>query len=234
MPMIKTEIKIETADGAYDAYLAMPETSPAGGVIVIQEIFGVNDNIKDVANWLATMGYLALAPDLFWRIEPNVSLSDQTEAEWQKAFALMNAFDGDKGVGDIQAAITHLRTHPACNGKIGTIGFCLGGRLAYLAATRTDSDANISYYGVGLQDLLGEAKQISAPLVVHIAGRDEFVPPEAQAAIHAGLAAYPQVQLYDYADQDHAFTRENGMHYDAPATQLAHGRSLEVLAQNLK
>jgi len=234
MTKISSEtISIATPDGPYDAYLARPGGPAVGAVVVIQEIFGVNANIRDISDWLAGEGYLALAPDLFWRIEPNVSLTDQTEEEWQKAFALMNAFDSDLGAKDIQAAIEHIRNDAQCNGKVGTVGFCLGGRMAYLSATRTNADANVGYYGVGIQDILAEAENISAPLMLHIAGLDEFVPPEAQAAIHAGLDAHPHAALHDYAEQDHAFAREGGAHHDAAATKAAHGRTLALFAEAL-
>jgi len=226
-------IKVNTQSGDYDAYLARPQGDSVGAVVVIQEIFGVNADIRGIADWYAEQGYLALAPDLFWRVEPNVSLTDQTEEEWQKAFALMNAFDGDLGVQDIQAAIDTLRADSQCNGKVGTVGFCLGGRMAYLAATRTNADANVGYYGVGIQDLIGEAENISAPLVLHVAGLDEFVPAEAQAAIHAGLDTHPQVTVFDYAEQDHAFARIDGAHYDAAASEAAHQRTLAVFADAL-
>lgn len=226
-------IKVNTQSGDYDAYLARPQGDSVGAVVVIQEIFGVNADIRGIADWYAEQGYLALAPDLFWRVEPNVSLTDQTEEEWQKAFALMNAFDGDLGVQDIQAAIDTLRADSQCNGKVGTVGFCLGGRMAYLAATRTNADANVGYYGVGIQDLIGEAENISAPLVLHVASLDEFVPAEAQAAIHAGLDAHPQVTVFDYAEQDHAFARIGGAHYDAAASEAAHQRTLAVFADAL-
>ena len=226
-------IKVNTQSGDYDAYLARPEGDNVGAVVVIQEIFGVNADIRGIANWYAEQGYLALAPDLFWRVEPSVSLTDQTEEEWQKAFALMNAFDGDLGVQDIQAAIDTLRADSQCNSKVGTVGFCLGGRMAYLAATRSNADANVGYYGVGIQDLISEAENISAPLVLHVAGLDEFVPAEAQAAIHAGLGAHPQVTVFDYAEQDHAFARIGGAHYDAAASEVAHQRTLAVFADAL-
>ena len=225
-------ISITAEGGRFDAYLARPAAPHGGAVIVIQEIFGVNEN-KQVANWLAGQGYLAIAPDLFWRIEPNVALTDQSEEEWQKAFALMNAFDGDQGVKDIQAAIDHARGLDGCNGKVATLGFCLGGRMAYLAATRSSADASIGYYGVGIQDILDEATNISKPLILHIACEDDFVPAEAQAAMHAELDANPHVTLHDYEGQDHAFTREGGMHYNAEATALAHQRSLDLLATAL-
>ncbi|MBL6762197.1 MAG: dienelactone hydrolase family protein [PS1 clade bacterium] len=226
-------VKVEVAGGGdyFDAYLATPSGTPKGGVVVIQEIFGVNADIKETANWLAGEGYLALAPDLFWRQERNVALTDGSEEEWQKAFALMNGYDGDEGVGDLQAAIDYLRA--AGCAKVGTIGFCLGGRMVYLAACRTNGDAHASYYGVGIEGLLGEAGNITAPTLIHIAAEDAFVPKDAQTAIADGLAAHMQAEVHIYDGQDHAFARHNGMHYDADATALAHGRTLALFAEAL-
>ena len=228
-------VQITVNDDQFDAYLARPDNAsqgaPKGGIVVIQEIFGVNEDIKQTANWLAGEGYWALAPDLFWRQERNVSLSDGSEEEWQKAFALMTGYDGDEGIGDIQAAIDYLRA--AGCAKVGTIGFCLGGRMAYLAACRTNGDAHASYYGVGIQDILGEADNITAPTLVHIAAQDEFVPKPAQAAIAGGLADHALVDVHIYDGQNHAFARHNGTHYDAAASQLAHGRTLEMFAKTL-
>jgi len=229
-------ISIAADGGAFDAYLARPaQDNPAPGIVVIQEIFGVNPNIKGVADWLAGEGYCALALDLFWRLERNVSITDPDDAELEKAFGLMTAFDQQAGIGDVQTAINFLRADKdICTGKVGTLGFCLGGKMAYLSATGTDADANIGYYGVGIQDMLEDAKNISAPFVLHMAGQDEFVPAEAQAALHAGLDSHPHVSIFDYPDQDHGFTREGGMHYDAAATASAHARSLETLASALR
>jgi carboxymethylenebutenolidase len=224
-------VQVKIDDTYFDAYLARPESTPRGGIVVIQEIFGVNGDIKATADWLAGEGYLALAPDLFWRQGRNVALTDGSEEEWQKAFALMNGYDGDEGVGDVQAAIDHLRAHDCA--KVGTIGFCLGGRMVYLAACRTNGDAHASYYGVGIQDLLAEAQNISAPTLIHIAAEDEFVPKAAQAAIATGLAAHASVEVHIYDGQDHAFARHKGMHYDADATALAHGRTLDMFARAL-
>ncbi len=227
------KIKITGEDGDFSAYLAMPETlntdEPAPGVVVIQEIFGVNENIKSIADWLAGQGFVALAPDLFWRLEPDVSLTDKTEEEWQKAFSLMNDFDPQKGVTDIQSTINTLRSHPACNGKAGLIGYCLGGKMAYMAACGTDIDAAVGYYGVGIQDMLAEAENISNPLMLHIAGKDAFVPPEAQAAIETALGKHPQITLHVYADDDHAFAREGGEHYAAASAATANDRTLNLL-----
>ena len=227
-------VQISVGDAYFDAYLARAATASAtqkGGIVVIQEIFGVNADIRQTADWLAGEGYVALAPDLFWRQERNVSLTDSSEAEWQKAFALMNGYDGDEGVADIQAAIDYLRA--AGCAKVGTIGFCLGGRMVYLAACRTTGDAHASYYGVGIQDMLDEADKITAPTLIHIAAKDEFVPKEAQSAIADGWprTAWPEVHIYD--GQDHAFARHNGMHYDAAAAARAHGRTLDMFAKAL-
>lgn len=222
-------VHIQIQDDYFDAYLARPTAAAKGGIVVIQEIFGVNDDIKETADWLAGEGYLALAPDLFWQQERNVRLNAQTDADVEKAFALMTAYDGDAGVGDIQAAIDYLRA--AGCAKVGTIGFCLGGRMVYLAACRTNADAHASYYGVGIQDMLDEASKISAPTLLHIAEKDEFVPPAAQTAIADGLAGHDAARVHIYEGQDHAFARNHGMHYDAAAAELAHARSLALFAE---
>lgn len=222
-------VHIQIQDDYFDAYLARPATAAKGGIVVIQEIFGVNDDIKETADWLAGEGYLALAPDLFWQQERNVCLNAQTDSDVDKAFALMTAYDGDAGIGDIQAAIDYLRA--AGCAKVGTIGFCLGGRMVYLAACRTNADAHASYYGVGIQDMLDEASKISAPTLLHIAEKDEFVPPAAQTAIADGLAGHDAARVHIYEGQGHAFARNHGMHYDAAAAELAHARSLALFAE---
>lgn len=225
------QVSIAIDETYFDAYLARPAAAPRGGIVVIQEIFGVNADIRATTDWLADKGYLAVAPDLFWQQTRNVELDPQIEADWPKAFELMGQYDADAGTKDIQATIDYLRA-AGCE-KVGTIGFCLGGRMVYLAACRTDADAHASYYGVGIQDMLDEAGHISAPTLIHIAGRDEFVPPEAQHAIAEGLKGHDKVDVHIYPDQDHAFARHNGMHYDAEATALAHERTLALFAEAL-
>ena len=227
------DITIDGPDGSFGAYLAVPASTPAPGLVVAQEIFGVNQVMRDICDWLAGEGYAACCPDIFWRIEPGIQITDQSEAEWQRAFELFGLFDVDKGVEDLKTTLAHLRGRPECSGKAGSIGYCLGGKLAFLMATRTDSDCNISYYGVGLDELLGEAGNISTPLLMHVASQDQFVPPEAQDKIKAGLADHSQVALHVYDGQDHAFARVGGEHYDAAAAELANGRSLAHLQASL-
>lgn len=221
------EITIKGPDGDLMVYQA--GEGPA--IIVIQEIFGVNAVMRNLCHWLAGQGYTAICPDLFWRIEPGIQLTDQTEAEWTRAFELYQAFDPDAGLKDIAAAITHARSTGA--DKVGAVGYCLGGYLAYLTAARTDADASVGYYGVGIQDALAEAKTIKKPLMLHIAGKDKFVPPDAQAQIHAALDDHPQVTLHDYPDCDHAFARQGGAHFNAEDTATANARTLAFFQQHL-
>ena len=227
------DITIEGPDGSFGAYLAQPAATPAPGLVVAQEIFGVNQVMRDVCDWLAGQGFVACCPDLFWRIEPGIQITDQTQAEWDRAFELFGLFDVDKGIDDMKAALSHLRGHGACNGRVGSVGYCLGGKIAFLMATRSDSDANVSYYGVGLDALLGEAGNIAKPLMLHVASKDQFVPPEAQDKITAGLADAPHVTLHVYEGQDHAFARVGGAHYDRAAADLANGRTLDLLKETL-
>ena len=227
------DITIEGPDGSFGAYLAVPDASPAPGIVVAQEIFGVNQVMRDICDWLAGEGYVACCPDIFWRIEPGIQLTDKTDAEWARAFELFGLFDVDKGIEDLKASLADLRGRGECNGKAGSIGYCLGGKLAYLMASRSDADCNVSYYGVGLNELLGEADNITAPLLMHIASKDQFVPPEAQEVIKSGLAGHSQVTIHVYDGQDHAFARVGGAHYDKAAADLANGRSLALMQECL-
>lgn len=189
--------------------------------------------MRGVADALAARGYLALCPDLFWRIKPGIQLTDQSKAEWDEAFTLFNKFDVAAGVRDIQTSITQLRHTQGCTGKVGTLGYCLGGQLAYLSATRTDSDASVGYYGVNIQTQLSEATNIKAPLLLHIAGKDQFVPKAAQEQIAESLKSHPLVTLHTYPEMDHAFARAGGEHYDKACADLANGRTATFLRQHL-
>jgi carboxymethylenebutenolidase len=224
---------ITTKDGAFEAYVARPNRSPAPAVVVVQEIFGVNQVMRDVTDGLAGQGYLAICPDLFWRIEPGIDITDKSEAEWKRAFELMNAFDIEAGVGDIAATIDHIRTDPGCNGKVGDVGFCLGGALAFLTATRTDADASVSYYGVGLENRVAEADKLTRPLLLHIPEEDQFVPKAAQAVIINALKDHPCVEIHTYPGCNHAFAREGGEHYNPEAAKLANGRTLTFFKKHL-
>jgi len=227
------EITISGPDGSFAAYLATPAARNAPGIVVIQEIFGVNAVMRAMADELSASGFFALVPDLFWRLEPGVQLTDKTAAEWQRAFDLMKRFDAAAGVTDIQTAIAHLRTVLGCTGKVGAVGYCLGGLLAYLTAARTDADASVGYYGVNIQTMLSEAANIRKPLMLHIAGKDEFTPPEAQQQIVNGLAGNKFVTIHLYPEMNHAFARPGGKHYDQANAGLANSRTATFLRQHL-
>ena len=224
---------ITTADGSFSAYVARPAQPHVAAIVVIQEIFGVNEVMREITDGLAAQGFLAICPDLFWRIEPGIQLTDHSDAEWQRAFALFNAFDVDAGIEDIAATISTIRTDPGCNGKVGAVGFCLGGLLAYLTATRTDVDATVAYYGVGVDGRLAEADKLARPLLMHIAEEDGFVPKEAQARIIDALKTNRLVEMHTYPGRDHGFARIGGQHYDAKATALAGQRTLDFFKTKL-
>ena len=227
-------IDIQANDGgSFKAYVEKPASGAGPVVVCIQEIFGVNHAMRDIAKHWAEQGYIAVAPDLFWRQEPGVDITDKTDEEWQKAFSLFQGFDVDKGIDDLKATITAARSMDGANGKVGTVGFCLGGKLAYLLACRSDADCNVSYYGVGIEDLLDEASAIQNPLVMHIAEEDGFVPKEAQAKIKDGLAANGKVEIHSYPGMDHAFCRIGGVPYDEENANLANGRSLDAFKSAL-
>ncbi|MSP88740.1 MAG: NADPH:quinone reductase [Alphaproteobacteria bacterium] len=230
-----TDITIAARDGgSFTAYLAKPALGRGPGIVLIQEIFGVNKVMRNIADGLAAQGYMVLCPDLFWRQQPGIQITDRTEAEWARAFELYKGFSEAKGVDDLLATLDHLRALPGCSGKVGTVGYCLGGKLAYLMATRSTADCNVSYYGVGIEGALGEAGNISRPLLMHVASADKFVPPEAQAKIRAGLAKNKRVAPHVYAGMDHAFCRVGGQHFNAAAAELANGRTAAFFAKHLE
>lgn len=231
------DVSITCPDGSFSAYVASPKGLLAGqrapGLLVIQEIFGVNKVMRDLCDGFAAQGYIALCPDLFWRQEPGVQITDKTDAEWQRAFQLYQGFDEAKGVQDLVTALARLRGIGQCSGKAATVGYCLGGKLAYLMATRSDADCNVSYYGVGIENALSEAGAITKPLLLHVAADDKFVPKEAQARIRDTLSPNASVTLHVYPGCDHAFARVGGAHFDAAAAKQANDRTAVFFTRHL-
>lgn len=219
------EIEALEGGGSFAAYLAEPEGSPRAAIVVIQEIFGVNEGIRRKCDAWAAKGYLAVAPDLFWRLEPGVELDPDVSPEFERALELMGRFDQDQGVKDIEAAIREVRNRMNQKGKVGCVGFCLGGRLAFMTSARTAVDASVAYYPVGIDNLLDEKDAIAKPLLIHIAGADGFVPPDVQAKMHSGLDDHPLVTLHDYPGEDHGFAAEMGKRRSEEAARLADSRT---------
>jgi carboxymethylenebutenolidase len=223
------QIKARDGSGSFAAYAAGPADARAA-IIVIQEIFGINPGIRQMVDGWAAKGYRAVAPDLFWRLQPGIELDADIPEQFQQAIGFYQKFDVDKGIADIEATITALRH--AGVAKVGAVGYCLGGLLAYLTATRTDSDATVGYYGVGIDGKLGEAHAIARPLLLHIATKDGFVAAEAQAKVHAELDGHPRVTLYDY-EADHAFARAIGSSRVEALAVQADARTTAFFAQHL-
>ncbi|EZP49205.1 dienelactone hydrolase family protein [Sphingomonas sp. RIT328] len=239
--MTKT-IQIETLDhrGQFDVYVAEPAGTPRAAIVVIQEIFGVNAGIRAKADAFAAEGYLALAPDLFWQIAPGVELDPDVPAELQRGLDLMGQFDQDAGIRDIEATIRTARSllndaqsDSGLAARVGAVGYCLGGRLAFMTAARTDVDASVGYYGVGIDGLLGEAHAIAHPVLLHVPQEDHFVDKDAQARMHAGLDDHPKVTLYDYPGEDHGFAAQFGQRRSDEAAQLADQRTAAFFAEHL-
>ena len=229
--MASRYITMQAADGSgnFRGYMAMPSSGKGPGLVIAQEIFGVNKTMREVADRYADEGYVALVPDLFWRLQPDVELG-YTPDDWQKAFGFFKGFNEAKGMEDLQTAISALRARPEVRGGgVGVLGFCLGGKLAYLASCRTDADVAVSYYGVGLEECLVEAQKIKTPLVLHIAELDKFSTPEARDKIVHALQGRPHISLHVYAGVDHAFARAGGDHYDRTAALLADERTNAAL-----
>ena len=231
-----TDITIQGPDGAFGAYLAKPASGSGPGLVVIQEIFGVNQVMRDLCDAYAAQGYIAVCPDLFWRIEPGIQLTDKSQAEWDRAFELMNKFlpDFEKGGNDLKAAMTHIRKTDGCSGKVGCVGYCLGGSLAYSMACSSDADASVGYYPVQIDDYLDYAQYIRNPAMFHIAEKDGFCPPESQAKIAAAFAKNDKVTLHTYPGVDHAFARLGGGNYDKAAADRANARTADFFAAHLR
>ncbi len=228
-------ITIDTLDGKgrFDTYVAEPASTPRAAIVVIQEIFGVNAGIRSKCDRLAADGYLALAPDLFWQIAPGVELDPDVPDQMQRALDLMGRFDQDAGIRDIEATIRTARGMLADGGKVGVVGYCLGGRLAFMTAARTDVDASVGYYGVGIDGLLGEAHAIAHPVLLHIPQEDHFVDKDAQARMHAGLDDHAKVTLFDYPGEDHGFATEFGQRRSDESANLADQRTASFFAAHL-
>lgn len=227
-----TPISTLEGDARFDAYVAQPAGAPKAAIIVIQEVFGVNEGIRRKCDSWAEKGYLALAPDLFWRDTPHVELDADVPEQFQQAIGHMQKMDQDQAISDIEATIKAARAQIS-GGKVGLVGYCLGGRLAFMAACRTDGDAFVGYYGVGVDNLLGEQHAIGKPVLLHIPTADGFVPADVQQKMHDGLQDNRHVTLHDYDGLDHGFAAEMGARRQEEAAQLADQRTADFFAAHL-
>lgn len=224
-------ITITTPDGNFAAYLARPSAATAPAIVVNQEIFGINSDMRETCQELAAQGFIAICPDLFWRLEPGVELSHLSD--WPRALALYQAFDRAKGVADIAATLQTARNLPGASGKAGVMGYCLGGLLTFLTAARSGADAAVAYYGAETDKYVSEAPGITAPLLMHLAEEDEFISKDAQKTIVDALAPHPHMEVHRYPNCNHAFARHGGTHFDARAAALANSRTQAFFARHL-
>jgi carboxymethylenebutenolidase len=223
---------ISTPTGeSFRAYVSEPARPNGHAVIVLQEIFGVTKHVRGIADRFAEDGYLAFAPDLFWRMEPNVELSHSKE-DMQKAFGFLGRYRDEDGLADIAATARHIRAQPGFGGKVAAAGLCLGGKLAYLAATLQEVDAAVSFYGVGMEQRLDAAPAVRAPLMLHFGEQDAYVKEAARNQVTAALQGKAaQVHLYPGADHgfytrgspaDIALARERTNHFLQQAFAAEH------------
>ena len=231
---MKDRLSIEGRDGTFNAYIAEPKTLPASTVVVLQELFGVNADIRKTCDELAEQGFIAVAPDLFWRQEPGVDLGVNSEPDWQHGLRLYQRYDRDAGVRDIGDTLDTAAKLPECTGKIAVQGYCLGALMTFLTAVRCHADAAVAYHGADTEKYLSEVDNLSAPLLMHLGEEDEFISKAAQDEIKAALASKANATVYSYPGQRHAFARHNGAHYDAAAAALANGRPHEFLHLQLR
>jgi len=227
-------ITIKGQDGAFAAYIARPSALPAPAVVVLHEVFGVNADIRKTCDELAEQGFIAVAPDLFWRQEPGVDLGVTSEPDWQHGLRLYQAYDRDAGVKDVKDTVAAAAELPDCTGKVAVLGYCLGGLMSFLTAARTKVDAAVAYHGGDTEKYLDEVDGLDAPLLMHLADEDEFISKPAQAEIKAAFSGKPNATIYSYAGQNHAFSRHKGAHYNAAAASLANGRTHEFLKRVLR
>ena len=231
---MNNHITIPGRDGAFDAYIALPKTLPAPAVVVLQELFGVNADIRKTCDELAAQGFVAVAPDLFWRQEPGVDLGVTSDADWQHGLRLYQAYDRDAGARDVKDTIEVAAKLPDCTGKVAVLGYCLGALMTFLTVVRYRADAAVAYHGGDTEKYLGEVDGLNTPLLMHLGEEDEFISKAAQAEIKAALAKKPNTIVYSYPGQSHAFSRHGGAHYNAEAAALAHERTYAFLNRQLR
>ncbi len=230
---MNNRISIQGRDGAFGAYIAYPTTLPAPAVVVLHEVFGVNADIRKTCDEFTEQGFVAVAPDLFWRQEPGVDLSVTSEPDWQHGLRLYQAYNRETGAKDVKDTANAAAKMPECTGKVAVLGFCLGGLMTFLTAVRYGADASVVYHGGDTEKYLDEAKEFDSPMLMHLAEEDEFISKPAQAQIKAALGGKPNATVYSYPEQHHAFARHNGAHYNAAAASLANGRTEEFLRRHL-
>lgn len=228
------QMRIRRDDGGFAAYLVRPAACPAPAVVVLQDMFGVNAEMRQVCDEIAEQGLIAICPDLFWRQQPGVDLDARSQTDWRTGLALYQAYDRDLGVGDVAATVRVAAGIEGGSGKVGLLGYCLGGLMTFLTAARTHIDAAVAFHGADIEKYLDEAPAITAPLLMHLAGADEFIPEAAREAIASALADHGNAQVFTYQGCHHGFSRDGGAHFDKTAAAQANRRTWSFLTAMLQ
>jgi carboxymethylenebutenolidase len=246
----------------FRAHIEYPPNGAKGpGLILLHEVYGVNDSLKEVARDYARKGFVVMCPNMYWRLNPDASyrpqspneeLTDDLKRQREESYALMEGMDYNLVGPDMQTAIDYLRNDPACTGKVGAMGVCLGGRCAFLAAAETDLDAGVALYATRFKGDLPKAPDVSKPFIFIVPGRDPYVTEEEKTGLvgiasssqfHvpgklssppvANPAGNPNIATHVFPFQDHAFARVGGLHYDATCAGLAHSLATDLLKSAL-
>lgn len=225
---------ITTPDGDFSAYVARPAGVLAPAIVVVHEVFGLNNGMRETCQELAARGYLVICPDLYWRLDRGAELSDRNPGDWERALALYQAFDIETGIADIAATIGVARAFSARSGKVGLLGYSMGGLLTFLSAARANIDACVAYYGINLDRHLAEVSRARSPLLLHLAEEDEFVSQTKQSLIVEAALRNPRMEAHTYAGCGHGFARREGRHFDARAAETASARTHEFFRKYLR
>lgn len=226
--------QIQSLDGqSFNAYVAEPHSGGGPGLIVIHEIFGINASVRAICDDFAKRGFLVVCPDLYWRLQAGVAIDDGNSAEWPRAFDLYKKFDTEAGVRDLLATLAFIRRAHGCSGVVGTVGFGMGGKLAYLMAARSDVECSVAYYPLGVENMLDEVSDIRTPLLLHLAEQDKFLPLSTRAHIQGAASRNPVIRTENYSNVEHSFARLNSPTYSESAAQRASSMTLSLLTEYL-
>jgi carboxymethylenebutenolidase len=225
-------IQVASAEGhTFGAYLSKPAGDAGPGIVMAQEMLGVTPWLKSMADRFAAQGFVVIAPDLFWRLHPGFVGDHANKADYDQAWSYLRSLDYDRAVEDVGVCAETLKAMPECNGKVGVVGFCMGGTIAYLAAARLPIDTAVAYYGTGIHRYLNEGSKITCPLSLHLGDKDHTYRPEDAHEIHAALIGMPNVSVWRY-DTGHAFANSDlPSLYSREHAEKAHERTLSLFGR---
>jgi carboxymethylenebutenolidase len=223
------DVMVDVHDDTMPAYLAEPQRSRAGGIVLIHEIFGLNKAMRTTADRFAEAGFLTICPNLTWRQGPAPELEAGTDAAMEEGRRRMAELSDDQMLDYVRAAVLHLREMELCNGRVATVGYCMGGRIAFLMACHGDTQANVAYYGTRIDQHLDEAVNITRPFMMHLGENDPHIPQPIQKRLREKLCPVPGIVIHSYPGVGHGFARPGAGEAEAGAAELADRRTVDFL-----